>query len=67
MHAVLRAGLQVFEREVAIADGVDAVGREPAETEAHGDGRAVVDQRRAGHGAGTKRQRCGGLARAFEP
>jgi len=59
-------GVQVFEREVAIADDVDAVLGEAREAEPRGEREPVVLERRARHGPGAERHAVGRLARGLE-
>ncbi len=58
--------VQVFEREVAVAHGVERVRREPRESQSHGEIEAVVHERRARDRARAERQAIGGLARRGE-
>ena len=62
MDAEHRACVQVLDREVAIAHGVQAVGGEPAEAEPRCERNSIVVERGAGHGAGAERHAVGGLA-----
>ncbi len=67
MHAEEPGGIQVLEREVAVAHGVERVQGDARESEPRGERRAVVTQGRPRHRAGSERQAVRGLARLGEP
>ena len=66
MDSELHGGLQVFEREITVADRVEAVGDDAREAEPLRERAPVVDERRAGDRAGAEGHAVGCLGCRLE-